>query len=158
MIQPANSELDLTISRVIKAPRSAVWSAWTDPASFEQWWIPAPARCRVVEMDLRPGGALVTHIGEDGGDFVPHLSGCFLAIDHLERIVFTNALVGGWRPAEQPFMTAIITLQEHPTGTDYAARVMHKNNADRKMHEELGFYDGWGTVADQLARLAEQRA
>jgi len=35
---------DLQISRVIKAPRRTVWRAWTDPASFEQWWVPAPAR------------------------------------------------------------------------------------------------------------------
>jgi uncharacterized protein YndB with AHSA1/START domain len=158
MIQPSRPDLDLTISRVIKAPRSAIWSAWTDPASFEQWWVPSPARCKVLEMDLRPGGSFVTQISEHGGDFMPHLSACFLAVDDLERIIFTNALVGGWRPAEQPFMTAIITLRDHPLGTDYVAHVMHKNNADRNLHEELGFYDGWGTVIEQLARLAEQRA
>jgi uncharacterized protein YndB with AHSA1/START domain len=155
MTTSAKPELDLTISRVIKAPRPAVWSAWTDPASFEQWWIPAPARCKVLEMDLRPGGSLVTTISEDGGAFMPHLTGCFLAVDALERIVFTNALAGGWRPAEHPFMTAIITLRDHPMGTDYVAHVMHKSNADRNMHEEMGFYDGWGTVAEQLARLVE---
>jgi uncharacterized protein YndB with AHSA1/START domain len=109
-------------------------------------------------MDLCPGGSFVTQISETGGNFMPHLSACFLAIDDLERIVFTNALVGGWRPAEQPFMTAIITLQDHPLGTDYVAHVMHKNNADRNRHEEMGFYDGWGTVTEQLATLAEQRA
>lgn len=158
MIQSSNPDLDLTISRVIKASRPLVWSAWTDRARFEQWWVPAPAQCKVLEMDLRPGGAFVTQISENGGDFMPHLSACFLAIDDLERIVFTNALVGGWRPAERPFMTAIITLQDHPMGTDYAAHVMHKNNADRSMHEEMGFYDGWGTCLDQLAAFSEQRA
>ena len=153
-----NPALDLTLSRVIKAPRSVVWRAWTDRASFEQWWVPAPAACRVVEMDLRPGGAFVTEISEDGGDFEPHLNGCFLAVDDLERIVFTNALVGGWRPAEHPLMTAIITMRDHARGTEYAAHVMHRNRADREQHEALGFYDGWGTVTEQLARLAERRA
>lgn len=94
-------------------------------------------------------------VSENGGDFAPHLSACFLDVEDGKRIVFTNALVGGWRPAEQPFMTAIITLQDHPQGTEYVAYVMHKNNADRKMHEELGFYDGWGTVVGQLATLVE---
>lgn len=155
MIRSPNPDLDLTISRVIKAPRQAVWNAWTDRASFEQWWVPAPAKCRVREMDLRPGGAFMTQISENGGDFKPHMSACFLAIDDLERIVFTNALVGGWRPAEQPFMTAIITLQDHPTGTEYVAHVMHKSRADRDTHEEMGFYDGWGTVTEQLARRVE---
>ena len=156
MTPSLNPDLDLTVARIIKAPRAAVWRAWTDPASFEQWWIPAPAKCKVVEMDLRPGGGFVTRMSENGGDFTPHLSGCFLAVDALERIVFTNALVGGWRPAEQPFMTAIITLKDHPAGTDYAAHAMHKNNADKKMHADLGFHDGWGTVVEQLARLVEQ--
>jgi uncharacterized protein YndB with AHSA1/START domain len=158
MIQSSNPDFDLTISRVIKAPRALIWRAWTDRASFEQWWVPAPAKCRVLEMDLRPGGSFVTQISESGGDFMPHLSACFLAIDDLERIVFTNALVGGWRPAEQPFMTAIITLQDHPMGTDYVAHVMHKNNADRNMHKEMGFYDGWGAVVEQLAKLVERRS
>jgi uncharacterized protein YndB with AHSA1/START domain len=158
MMQAVNPELDLTTSRVIRAPRAAVWSAWANPASFEQWWVPAPARCRVVEMDLHPGGAFVTQISENGGDFAPHLSACFLAVDEGERIVFTNALTGGWRPAEHPFMTAIITLRDHPQGTEYVAHVMHRSNADRNMHEELGFHDGWGTVIEQLAGLVERPA
>ena len=148
-------ERDLTISRLIKAPRAAVWRAWTDPRRFEQWWIPAPARCKVVEMELMPGGAFTTLISEAGGAFVPHLDACFLAVDAGERIVFTNALVRGWRPAEQPFITAIITDADHPAGTDYAAHVMHKSGADRASHERLGFHDGWGTVIEQLARLVE---
>jgi uncharacterized protein YndB with AHSA1/START domain len=157
MTASLNPELDLTISRIIKAPRADVWSAWTNRRSFEQWWIPAPAKCKVVEMELRPGGALVTQMSENGGSFVPHLSACFLAIDNLERIVFTNALVGGWRPAEQGFMTASITFREHAQGTEYSAHVMHKNAADRSNHERMGFYDGWGTVAEQLAALVEGR-
>lgn len=155
MTEIVNPETDLTLSRIIRAPRSAIWNAWTDPASFARWWVPAPAKCKVEKMDLRPGGALVTRISEDGGPFQPHLDACFLAIDEQERIVFTNTLTGGWRPADQPFMTAIITLREHPEGTDYAAHVMHKSRAERDMHEEMGFHDGWGTVARQLAELVE---
>jgi hypothetical protein len=34
---------------------------------------------------------------------------------------------------------------------------MHKSRADRDRHVELGFHDGWGTVARQLAALAERR-
>lgn len=158
MNRPIDPELDLTISRVIKAPRSAVWRAWTVPSAFEQWWIPRPARCRVAEMDLRPGGGLVTLISEEGGPFGPHLNACFLDIEQGSRIVFTNALTAGWRPAEQPFMTAIITLEDHPEGTAYFAHVMHKSGADRKLHDELGFHDGWGTVARQLAELVEGQA
>jgi uncharacterized protein YndB with AHSA1/START domain len=156
MTPKLNPQTDLRITRLIKAPRAAVWKAWADPRSFEQWWIPEPAKCKVVEMDLRPGGGFQTLISENGGDFAPHLSGCFLDIAEGQRIVFTNALTGGWRPAAQPFMTAIITLADHAEGTDYVAQVMHKDNADRNMHEEMGFHDGWGTVIEQLAKRVER--
>ena len=157
MNAPFNPNLDLTIERVIKAPRSAVWHAWTDPDSFAQWWIPAPALCRVDAMDLVPGGALVTRMSENGGAFVPHLDACYLAVEPEHRIVFTNALTGGWRPAAEPFITAIVTLADHADGTLYTARVMHKSAEVRNHHAELGFYDGWGTVAAQLAALVEGR-
>lgn len=106
-------------------------------------------------MELRPGGALTTHISEDGGDFIPHLDACFLEVVTNQRIVFTNALVKGWRPALEPFMTAVIELKRHPQGTDYTAHVMHKDGEKRDRHEQLGFDDGWGTVIAQLARLVE---
>jgi uncharacterized protein YndB with AHSA1/START domain len=151
-------ELDLSVSRLIKAPRAAVWKAWTDPASFEQWWVPAPEVCRVREMDLRPGGAFRTEISQDGTDFGPHLTGCFLAVDELARIVFTDALVAGWRPADASFLTAVITLKDHPNGTEYTATAMHRDVADRDQHEQLGFHDGWETVTRQLAELVESPA
>ena len=158
MIASAHSELDLTVSRIIKAPRSTVWNAWTDPGSFEQWWVPAPEVCRVQEMNLRPGGSFRTEISQDGVEFGPHIIGCFLAVDELERIVFTDALVDGWRPAEASFVTAVITMKDHPDGTEYIATAMHRSVADRDRHEQLGFHDGWGTVTRQLADLVESRA
>ena len=147
---------DLEITRVIKAPRNAIWQAWTDPAQFAQWWIPAPALCRVVTMDVRPGGALVTEMSEAGGDFGPHMDACYLAAEEGHKIVFTNALSGGWRPAASPFMTAIITIEDHDLGTAYRAQVLHKDPETRAWHEEMGFFDGWGAVTAQLAQLGER--
>jgi uncharacterized protein YndB with AHSA1/START domain len=158
MTTSVRPELDLTVSRIIKASRSAVWNAWADPASFEQWWVPAPEVCRVRDMDLRPGGSFRTEISQDGAEFTPHITGCFLAVDELERIVFTDALVAGWRPAETAFVTAVITMRDHPEGTEYIATAMHRNLADRNQHEQLGFHDGWGTVIRQLADLVESPA
>jgi uncharacterized protein YndB with AHSA1/START domain len=149
------AELDLETSRIIKAPRARVWRAWTDPERLAQWWIPRPANCRVVSLDLHPGGAFITEMSENGGPFGTHLSACFLDVALQERIVYTNSLTGGWRPAANGFVTAVITLTDHPDGTEYRALAMHKNRADRDKHEELGFHDGWGTVVEQLANLVE---
>ena len=92
-----NPDLDLTLERVIRAPRAVVWNAWTDPSRFEKWWVPAPAVCRVDRLEVRPGGALVTRMSDDGEEFVPHLDASFFVVDELERIVFTNAIDSAWR-------------------------------------------------------------
>jgi hypothetical protein len=39
--------------------------------------------------------------------------------------------------------------------TRYTALVMHGDEATSKKHEEMGFYQGWGTVLDQLVALAK---
>ncbi|TWP50470.1 polyketide cyclase [Lentzea tibetensis] len=152
-----NPDLDLGIDRVIRAPRKVVWNAWTDPAGLAQWWIPAPAVCRVDRLEVRPGGAFITRMSEDGVTFAPHSDMCFLVVDEFERIVFTNAVDSGWRPAtpDPISMTAEITLHDHPDGTDYRIVVRHGDPAARDRHAALGFADGWGTVADQLIRFVE---
>ena len=73
-----NPDLDLSLDRIIRAPRSVVWNAWTDPASLASWWLPAPTQCRVERLDTVPGGAFVTSMSDDGIEFVPHLDACFL--------------------------------------------------------------------------------
>ncbi|SEP47240.1 SRPBCC domain-containing protein [Amycolatopsis saalfeldensis] len=152
-----NPDLDLGLDRIIRAPRKQVWNAWTEPANLAQWWIPAPMQCRVERLEVRPGGAFVTLMSDDGSTFVPHLDACFLVVDEYERIVFTNAITSDWRPASPaPVpMTAEIVLLDHPDGTDYRVTVRHGDPAARERHADLGFADGWGTTTGQLARLAQ---
>jgi uncharacterized protein YndB with AHSA1/START domain len=152
-----NAELDLSLNRVIRAPRTAVWDAWTDPARLAAWWLPVPMTCRVERLDVTPGGAFVTSMSEDGIDFMPHLDACFLFVDAAKRLVFTNAVDSHWRPAapDPVSMTAEITLLDHPEGTDYRVIVRHADPEARARHEDLGFFDGWGAVTRQLAELVE---
>lgn len=150
------NETELTIARLIKAPPSAVWDAWSDPAKLAQWWIPAPIECRVDALDLRPGGGFVTRMREGGGEFQPHVDGCFLEAVPEKRLVFTTVLTEGWQPAE-PWLalTAILTFEPQDGGTLYSARVLHKNPEDSRKHDEMGFQLGWGTAIGQLAGLLE---
>jgi uncharacterized protein YndB with AHSA1/START domain len=155
-----NPDLDLTVERVIRAPRAAVWAAWTDPSRFEKWWLPAPTLCRVDRLEVRPGGALVTRLSDDGAAFVPHMDATFLVVDELERIVFTNVIDSAWRPVNPSpvAMTAEIRLTDHPDGTDYRVVVRHGDPAARARHEELGFAYGWESVTGQLAGVVEDEA
>jgi uncharacterized protein YndB with AHSA1/START domain len=155
-----NPDLDLTLQRVIRAPRAVVWRAWTDPSQLEQWWVPAPAVARVDRLEAQPGGAFVTRISDDGVEFGPHMDASFLVVDDRERLVFTNAVDSRWRPTRpDPIaMVAEIVLRDHPDGTDYRVVVRHGDPAARARHEELGFFDGWGAVTGQLIAFVEGAA
>lgn len=153
-----NPDLDLTLRRVIRAPRETVWRAWTDPSRLARWWVPAPTAVRIDRLDVHPGGAFVTRMSDDGAAFVPHIDASFLVVDEFERLVFTNAIDSQWRPAnpDPVAMVAEIIFGDHPEGTDYRVVVRHGDPAARARHEELGFLDGWGSVTEQLAALLEQ--
>jgi uncharacterized protein YndB with AHSA1/START domain len=152
-----NPDLDLSLQRVIRAPRATVWRAWTDPSRLERWWVPAPTVARVDRLEVRPGGAFVSSMSDDGDVFVAQLDASFLVVDEHERLVFTNAIDSSWRPSNPApvAMTAEITFGEHPEGTDYRVVVRHGDPAARARHEQLGFVDGWGSVTAQLATLVE---
>jgi uncharacterized protein YndB with AHSA1/START domain len=147
---------ELTISRVINASPAKVWKAWSTPVHLAKWWIPEPIECKVVKLDLRPGGGFETLMRESEGEFKPHVEACFLDVVPQERMVWTTTLAEGWQPIE-PWLalTAIITLEAEENGTRYSARVLHKSPADSRKHEEMGFQEGWGTTIDQLAVIAQ---
>ena len=51
---------DIIIERVIDAPRDRVWRCWTEPELMKRWFTPAPWQTVHAEVDLRPGGAVIT--------------------------------------------------------------------------------------------------
>jgi len=64
-------------------------------------------------------------------------------------------MLPGYRPADNPFFTAIIALEPHVSGTRYIATAIHRDEAGRKKHEEMGFHQGWGKALDQLVAHAK---
>ncbi len=149
-----DTRLDLEIVRVVAAPRAKVWRAWSDPEILKQWWCPKPWVTEVRAFDFRPGGAFHTFMsGPDGGE--SDNPGVFLEIVPMERIVSTSMLLPGWRPGT-PWLplTAIFMLEDAGAGTRYTARCLHRDDADRQKHAEMGFHDGWGTAIQQLEEVA----
>lgn len=149
----ADPARDLVISRVIDAPAILVWRAWTRPEHIVRWFTPPPWTTPECRIDLRPGGHFCTVMrGPDGAE---HAScGVYLEVEAPRRLVFTDALEPGWRPAASPFFTAILTFEALAEGgTRYTARLLHKDAADREKHEAMGFHEGWGIATDQLAAL-----
>ena len=147
-LQP-DLELDLMLERVIELPRELIWAAWTRPEHIKQWFTPEPWKTVDCEIDLRPGGIFRTVMRSPEGEDFPNI-GCFLEVVENEKLVWTDALGPGYRPGTNPFITAIITLEPHAQGTKYTVQVMHKDEASRKKHEDMGFHAGWGKALDQL--------
>ena len=112
-----------------------------------------PYTTPVAELDVRPGGANLIVMRDPEGNEFPH-RGVYLDVVANERIVFTDAYTKAWEPAEKPFMTAIVTFGDEGGKTRYTARALHWTVADREAHEKMGFHEGWGQCADQLAALA----
>jgi uncharacterized protein YndB with AHSA1/START domain len=149
------SDLDLIITRRIAASPDRVYRCWTEPALLQQWIAPKPLVTRDLVMDLRPGGRFYFLMVLPDGTELPN-EGCVLAAEPNRRLVFTQCLTEGFRPAENPMlpMTAEMTFEADGTGTLYTARVIHGSAAFRDKHVEMGFYDGWGAASAQLEELA----
>jgi uncharacterized protein YndB with AHSA1/START domain len=150
---------ELSITRLIDAPRHAVYRCWSEPELMKQWFAPKPFTTPKVELDLRPGGGNVIVMATPEGQEMPN-RGQYLEVVPDARLVFTDAYVGDWMPSAKPFMTVILTFEEgvgadEAGKTRYTARVRHWTAADKAQHEQMGFETGWGICADQLEALAK---
>jgi uncharacterized protein YndB with AHSA1/START domain len=147
--------LDLELTRFTKLPRALLWRCWTEPEHLMPWFCPLPWKTIDCEIDLRPGGIFRSVMLSPEGKEFPNV-GCYLEVVKHEKLVWTDALLPGYRPSPNPFFTGILTFEETAEGTKYVARALHKNGDDRKKHEDMGFEQGWGTVWEQLVAYASK--
>jgi len=153
MTPDLDPDTDLSFTRTLAAPRPLIWDCWTSPRHIPQFFVPAPHRVTAVEIDLRVGGRFNTTFDVEGQ--VMDNRGVYLEVVPQEKLVFTDAYTEGWKPAPDPFMTAILLLADAPGGgTTYTAIARHRTPEACKTHADMGFFDGWGTVATQLETYA----
>jgi uncharacterized protein YndB with AHSA1/START domain len=145
---------ELRITRLIDAPREAVWRAWTD--HLAEWWCPRPWTVKIVEQDLRPGGRSAMIMRGPEGEEMPQ-EGIFLEVVPMERVVFTDAFTKGWIPAG-PFIVGILEFADEAGGTRYTASARHWTEEAHAQHEAMGFAEGWSKVAEQLEEVAKRIA
>lgn len=105
---------DLTFTRTIKAPRALPWECWTKPEHIKHFFVPKPYGIDSCEIDLRVGGKFNTTMNVEGN--LMENEGVYLEVLEGERLVFTDTYSEGWKPAADPFMTAIIEFADDGNG------------------------------------------
>ena len=80
---------EITLTRIIDAPRELVFKAWTNPEMMSKWWGPKSFTAPTIKMDLRVGGKyLFCMRSPEGKDY--WTTGVYKEINPPERLVCTD--------------------------------------------------------------------
>jgi uncharacterized protein YndB with AHSA1/START domain len=153
---PVKSSIDLELdprsivgTRVFDAPRTLVFSAWTDPKHLAQWWGPNGFTTTTHAFDFRPGGVwrFVMH-GPDGRDYQNRIT--FDEIVPPERIAYRHS---GGDDVEPVQFTQTVTFQDLGNGQTLLtwhgtfpsaverARVIREYGADKGLVQTMARLD-----------------
>jgi uncharacterized protein YndB with AHSA1/START domain len=122
----ANSAASTRTSRVIKAPREALYRAFTDPAALSVWLSPGEMTGKVHEFDARVGGgyrmSLFYPPSEQGyrgktSEREDRFTARFVELTPPTRIVQAITFDSG-DPAFAGEMTMVVTFEESDGGTE----------------------------------------
>lgn len=154
MYQP-DPKLDLVLERTTDISPEQIFRAWTTPDLIKKWFAPKPWQTTACEIDVYAGGKFATTMKSPDGDEFPG-EGCILEVIENRKLVWTSALIPGYRPSESelPF-TAVISMEPTESGAIYRAIAIHGDEETCKKHSEMGFHDGWGQCFDQLVELVK---
>ncbi|MGH9540365.1 MAG: SRPBCC family protein [Terriglobales bacterium] len=145
------TSLELRVSRVIKARRSLVFAAWTQPELMRRWLAPGTMHVAEASADARVGGAYriaMAGAGCSGPEGNAVANGTYTAVVPNERIEFTWVI--GNNPAAETLVT--VDLRDVAGGTEVVITHRGFNSAElRDRHEH-----GWTGCLDNLEVFAGQ--
>jgi uncharacterized protein YndB with AHSA1/START domain len=135
---------DLTITRLLDAPRDLVFKAWTDSAQGNDWSAPRGFTVTAFEADLRPGGAWRLGMRTPEGKDL-WVGGIYREIVPSERIVATHAWQNpDGRPGNATLMTVALAARGDRTEMTFQ-QTGFESDEDRDGHRE-----GWSECFDRL--------
>lgn len=147
--------MEVSMTRLIRAPRSLVWQAWTDVDKLQQWWGPQRFTNPRCEIDLRPGGLIRIDMRAPDGIVFP-MSGQYEEIAPPERLVFlTSALDEQGEPIFTNRNTVV--FREIDGSTEISIHTVVVSATAHAMQYLKGMREGWSTSIDKLAAFVESR-
>jgi uncharacterized protein YndB with AHSA1/START domain len=147
---PDTSDREIVISRVLDAPRTLVWEAWTDPQHVAKWWGPRGFSDTTKRHEFRVGGVW-EHVmtGPDGVNY-PNKA-IFKEIIPLESVTFT--LGGGREDGPGISFTATWTFETvEGNKTRLTGRMVFPTAAARDLVvREFGAIEGGKQTLERLS-------
>jgi uncharacterized protein YndB with AHSA1/START domain len=148
------TENELTLTRIINAPRALVLRAFTDPKHLAQWWGPHGFTNPLCELDLRPGAAILVHMRGPDGIIYP-MTGVYHEIVEPERLIFTSAALDEkGKPLFEVLNT--VTFSDHGGKTTL---VMHASVSKVRVEAApflAGMEAGWTQTLERLEEFVAQ--
>lgn len=153
---------DVRIDRTFDAPIEVIWSMWTEPEHFAQWYGPMGARIPNAEMDVQVGGRrhIAMEVDTPNGAMVMYFVGEYREVDPMTRLVYTESVAdadGNALTAEQMGMPA-----GKPMETSIVVELEDLGDRTRMTMTHIGVPadspggQGWAMAIDKLeARVAE---
>jgi uncharacterized protein YndB with AHSA1/START domain len=86
----------LTVQKILPCRPAEAFRAWTEPALFQQWFIPMPGMRATAKVDLRPGGKYQIFFVRSEEQPNVIVDGEFIVIDPPHYLEYT------WILAEAP--------------------------------------------------------
>ena len=141
---------DITVTRVLDAPREAVWRAWTEPGQLARWWGPRgwSTQASQVTVDLRPGGTMrVTSVSaEDGAEMTTQ--GTFTEVREPERLAFEEASEDAWHDGAE----SVVTFTDLGDGrTEMTLRSTVHTTDEMRVNAEAGLRSAIDRLGELLA-------
>lgn len=153
MAEPPTPDADvgIAITRVLDAPRERVWSEWTEPERFADWYGGREADIPIstVSMDVREGGRwrLTMFYGPERREI--RWKGEYREVVAPERLVFTISD----QPGEDSWELVTVVLTDLGEGRT-EMQLEQRGHLSAEVYKAAG--DGWGRFFDRLAeRLAD---
>lgn len=147
---------ELTLTRILGAPRSLVFKTWADVKHVARWWGPRGFTNQVCEWDARPGGLIRIDMRGPNGTIYP-MKGVFHEIVEPERLVFTSTALEDehGKPLFEILNTVTFEDFNGLTKLTLLARLVTK---DFKLTPQVaaalaGMEQGW---SESLYRLADE--
>jgi uncharacterized protein YndB with AHSA1/START domain len=142
---------ELTIVRVLDAPREKVWRACREPDALKQWWgLPRDAAMPSCKVDFRVGGSLHCQIEPPDGTEI-WFKWVYREIVEGEKLVmeqhFSDESGSERDSRDRPASTIILRFEELDGKTKLT--VVHSGMASA-MYPVEDYKEGWSQSLDRL--------